>query len=72
MQDDFVERSVRDLHVAIAPAFIAAHGHEARGRELRYIARRSLQQRDRGLGFTRLKAHAVRPLFRLTHGSTAA
>jgi hypothetical protein len=36
----------------IAPAFIAAHGREARGRELRYLARRCLQLRDRGLGIT--------------------
>lgn len=36
----------------IAPAFVAAHGREARGRELRYLARRCVQLRDRGLGLT--------------------
>jgi glycosyltransferase involved in cell wall biosynthesis len=36
----------------IAPAFIAAHLREARGRELRYLARRCVQIRDRGLGLT--------------------
>jgi hypothetical protein len=36
----------------IDPAFIAAHGREARGRELRYLARRCVQIRDRGLGLT--------------------
>ena len=34
----------------IAPDFVAAHGREARGRELRYLARRCVQIRDRGLG----------------------
>jgi glycosyltransferase involved in cell wall biosynthesis len=36
----------------IAPDFIAAHGREARGRELRYLARRCVQLRDRGLALT--------------------
>jgi glycosyltransferase involved in cell wall biosynthesis len=43
---------VRENIAAIAPDFIAAHGREARGRELRYLARRSVQMRDRGLGLT--------------------
>ena len=34
----------------IDPAFIASHWREARGRELRYLARRCVQIRDRGLG----------------------
>jgi glycosyltransferase involved in cell wall biosynthesis len=34
---------------AYAPDFIAAHGREARARELRYLARRCFQMRDRGL-----------------------
>ena len=33
-----------------APAFAARHGAEARARELRYLARRCVQMRDRGLG----------------------
>ena len=36
----------------IAPEFVAAYGREARGRELRYLARRCVQLRDRGLGLT--------------------
>jgi glycosyltransferase involved in cell wall biosynthesis len=36
----------------IDPAFIAAHGKEARSRELRYLARRCVQMRDRGLGLS--------------------
>jgi glycosyltransferase involved in cell wall biosynthesis len=36
----------------IDPAFIAVYGREARGRELRYLARRCVQIRDRGLGLT--------------------
>jgi glycosyltransferase involved in cell wall biosynthesis len=36
----------------LAPDFVAAHGKEARGRELRYLARRCVQMRDRGLGLT--------------------
>jgi glycosyltransferase involved in cell wall biosynthesis len=43
---------VRDSIARIAPDFIAKHGHEARGRELRYLARRCVQMRDRGLGLT--------------------
>jgi glycosyltransferase involved in cell wall biosynthesis len=35
---------------AYAPAFIAKHGAEARARELRYLARRCVQMRERGLG----------------------
>lgn len=38
-----------DTIAGYAPAFIARHGREARARELRYLARRSFQQRDRGL-----------------------
>jgi hypothetical protein len=38
---------VREHIARIAPAFIAAHGREARGRELRYLARRCVQLRDR-------------------------
>jgi len=36
----------------IDPAFIAAHRQEARARELRYLARRSVQMRERGLAMT--------------------
>ena len=42
--DDMVGRVA-----AYAPEFIARHGREARARELRYLARRSFQVRDRGL-----------------------
>lgn len=34
-----------------APDFIAAHGKEARARELRYLARRAFSKRDRELAF---------------------
>lgn len=44
---------------AYAPDFIAAHGREARGRELRYLARRCFQMRDRGLAL-RLAAESLR------------
>lgn len=44
---------------ALAPGFIAAHAPEARARELRYLARRCVQNRDRGLGLT-LAAAALR------------
>ncbi len=44
---------------AYAPDFIAAHGREARARELRYLARRCFQIRDRGLAF-KLALEAVR------------
>jgi glycosyltransferase involved in cell wall biosynthesis len=50
----------------IDPAFIAAHGREARGRELRYLARRCVQIRDRGLGLTlalEALSHCPRLLF---------
>ncbi len=42
---------VFDKIAAYAPDFIAAHGREARARELRYLARRCFQMRDRGLAF---------------------
>ena len=42
---------VYDKIAAYAPDFIAAHGREARARELRYLARRCFQMRDRGLAF---------------------
>ncbi len=44
---------------AYAPDFIAAHGAEARARELRYLARRAFQIGDRGL-VLRLAMEAVR------------
>jgi hypothetical protein len=44
------ERVVEKI-TAYAPDFIAEHGAEARARELRYLARRCFQIRDRGLGF---------------------
>jgi glycosyltransferase involved in cell wall biosynthesis len=44
------ERVVEKI-TAYAPEFIAEHGPEARARELRYLARRCFQIRDRGLGF---------------------
>jgi glycosyltransferase involved in cell wall biosynthesis len=50
----------------IDPTFIAAHGREARGRELRYLARRCVQIRDRGLGLTlalEALSHCPRLLF---------
>jgi glycosyltransferase involved in cell wall biosynthesis len=50
----------------ISPSFIAAHGREARGRELRYLARRCVQIRDRGLGLTlalEALSHCPRLLF---------
>ncbi len=37
---------------AYAPSFIARHGRLARARELRYLARRCFQQKDRGLAAT--------------------
>lgn len=49
---------------AYAPDFIAAHGQEARARELRYLARRAFQSGDRGLAFT-LATEAVRTWPRL-------
>jgi glycosyltransferase involved in cell wall biosynthesis len=49
---------------AYAPAFIAAHGNEARARELRYLARRCFQIGDRGLAFG-LVAEALRTWPRL-------
>ena len=36
----------------ISPDFVAAHAKEARGLELRYLARRAVQMCDRGLGLT--------------------
>ena len=42
---------VRDKIASYAPEFVAKHGAEARARELRYLARRCVQIRDRGLGF---------------------
>ena len=44
------ERAVEKI-TAYAPDFIAEHEPEARARELRYLARRCFQIRDRGLGF---------------------
>ncbi len=40
---------VNEKVAAYAPDFIAAHGREARARELRYLARRCFQIGDRGL-----------------------
>ena len=55
---------------AYAPDFIAEHGREARARELRYLARRGFQTRDRGLAF-KLAWEALRtapgPLLREPH-----
>jgi glycosyltransferase involved in cell wall biosynthesis len=47
-----------------APDFTAAYGPEARARELRYLARRSFQARDRGLAF-HLACEALRTCPRL-------
>ena len=50
----------------IEPAFIERHSREARGRELRYLARRCVQIRDRGLGLTlalEALSHCPRLLF---------
>ncbi len=44
---------------AYAPGFIARYGDKARAREVRYLARRSFQMRDRGLAVG-LAAQAVR------------
>ena len=47
--------SWEDVCASIAklrPDFTAEHGREARARELRYLARRCVQMRDRGLGLT--------------------
>lgn len=41
---------VAEKVTAYAPEFMALHGAEARARELRYLARRCFQIRDRGLG----------------------
>lgn len=50
---------VRAIIATIAPDFVAKHGNEARGRELRYLARRCVQIRDRGLGLS-LAIEAIR------------
>jgi glycosyltransferase involved in cell wall biosynthesis len=42
---------VRDSIARLAPDFVATYGCEARGRELRYLARRCVQLRDGGLAF---------------------
>lgn len=55
---------------AYAPGFIAAHGQEARARELRYLARRAFQIGDRGLAMT-LAIEAIRVWPRLLTGETA-
>jgi glycosyltransferase involved in cell wall biosynthesis len=50
----------------VSPAFIEEHGREARGRELRYLARCCVQIRDRGLGLTLARealSHCPRLLF---------
>jgi glycosyltransferase involved in cell wall biosynthesis len=50
----------------ISSPFIEAHVREARGRELRYLARRCVQIRDRGLGLTlalEALSHCPRLLF---------
>jgi glycosyltransferase involved in cell wall biosynthesis len=44
--------AVRDKVAGYAPGFVAEHGAEARARELRYLARRCVQMRDRGLGIS--------------------
>jgi glycosyltransferase involved in cell wall biosynthesis len=41
---------VRDSVAAYAPDFVARFGSTARARELRYLARRCFQMRDRGMG----------------------
>ena len=43
--------AVRDKVAGYAPQLVAQHGAEARARELRYLARRCVQMRDRGFGF---------------------
>ena len=50
---------VRDSVARYAPDFVARHGRIARARELRYLARRCVQMRDRGLGLA-LALEAVR------------
>src|SRR6266446_587055 len=44
------ERAVAKV-ATYAPDFVATHGQEARGRELRYLARRAFRKRDRRLAF---------------------
>lgn len=46
---------VRDKLAAHAPAFVARHGAEARARELRYLARRCVQRRERRLGLVLMR-----------------
>ncbi len=55
---------VAEKIAALAPKFVAEHGPEARARELRYLARRSFQSRDRGLAM-RLAMEAMRTWPRL-------
>jgi glycosyltransferase involved in cell wall biosynthesis len=43
--------AVRDKVAGYAPELVTQHGAEARARELRYLARRCVQMRDRGFGF---------------------
>jgi glycosyltransferase involved in cell wall biosynthesis len=51
--------AVLDKIKAYAPEFVARHGAEARARELRYLARRCVQMRERRLGLV-LAREAIR------------
>ena len=44
--------AVCDKVAGYAPGFVAEHGAEARARELRYLARRCVQMRDRSFGLS--------------------